>query len=323
MPSLQPDNSVTKPSVAKIYSSQSNNQNKVSFSEGSREIEAARKRFAAANSQASAAFTNLESMKQMLVNAQIMYNAAEKERKDAQGMLAEVEKRWDQYYDSNSTTEGSKKKRKVSFSPQFNNNSNGSTFNNSTSALATRSIPKSNRNSRTEKVQVVHIPNRKSTSIPTGQSVSSNDTAAARRPANNNYVRADRSTNTSNNKNVNRIIVEGCGVPEVNGTYRKVVRQVAQSKYSIRWEKKLVRGSVVTPFEILNATLGGKMKWCIARRDQWDPNSRTYCLASRYESDYDDTNCMVPPESGWRVTVNSTAQYPAPTIRQRWYQPGA
>jgi len=356
MPSLQPDNSVTKPSVAKIYSSQSNNQNKVSFSEaGSRdlqpdnnetnpsiakiyssqsskqnemsvtegEIEAARKRFAAANSQASAAFTNLESMKQMLINAQSMYNSAEKERKDAHSMLAEVEKRWDQYYDSNPTTEGSSnKKRKVSFSPQANNNTIiGSVTNSGTSALATRSIPK---NSRTEKVQVVHIPNRKSTSIPTGQSaVSSNDTAATRRPANNNYVRADRSTNTSNSKNVNRIIVEGCGVPEVNGTYRKVVRQVAQSKYSIRWEKKLVRGSVVTPFEILNATLGGKMKWCIARQDQWDPNTRTYCLASRYESDYDDTNCMVPPESGWRVTVNSTAQYPAPTMRQRWYQPGA
>ena len=159
MPSLQPDNSVTKPSVAKIYSSQSNNQNKVSFSEGSREIEAARKRFAAANSQASAAFTNLQSMKQMLVNAQSMYNAAEKEKKDAHSMLVEVEKRWDQYYDSNPTTEGSNKKRKVSFSPQLNNSSNGSTFNNSTPALATRSIPKSNRNSRTEKVQVGHIPN--------------------------------------------------------------------------------------------------------------------------------------------------------------------
>ena len=64
-------------------------------SEGSREIEGAKKRFAAANSQATAAATNLESAKQMLASAQSMSDAAEKERKEAKAALSAAEKRWE------------------------------------------------------------------------------------------------------------------------------------------------------------------------------------------------------------------------------------
>lgn len=64
-------------------------------SEGSREIEGARKRLAAANSQAIAASTNLETIKQLLAHAQSMSDAAEKEKKEALTALNEAERRWE------------------------------------------------------------------------------------------------------------------------------------------------------------------------------------------------------------------------------------
>ena len=68
----------------------------MALSEGGREVlEAARKRLATAKTQATAANTNLESIKQMLVNAQSMSDAADKEVKDAQTALEEAEKKYE------------------------------------------------------------------------------------------------------------------------------------------------------------------------------------------------------------------------------------
>ena len=71
-------------------------------SEGSREIEAVRKRLAAAKTQLSMART--------------MLNAAEKEEKEATEMLKDAEKRWE--------ATSNNKRRKVSVSPQANYNNN-------------------------------------------------------------------------------------------------------------------------------------------------------------------------------------------------------
>ena len=106
----------------------------MALSEGGREVlEAARKRLTAANSQTAAA-------KQMLDHAQSMYEAAEKERKDAKAALNEAEKKYEVIdiddEPETPTVEGSNKRRKVSLSPQANNDlqrdSNNSTARNNT-----------------------------------------------------------------------------------------------------------------------------------------------------------------------------------------------
>lgn len=108
-------------------------------SEGSREIEAARLRLAAAKTQVSTASKNMDLVTKMMDNAKDMSNAADKEYAEAQIMLAAAEKRWeviDVDVDDPEPTdndEGSNKRRKVSLSPQ-SNNSNNSTTNNTTSS---------------------------------------------------------------------------------------------------------------------------------------------------------------------------------------------
>ena len=97
-------------------------------SEGSREIEAARKRLAAAKAQVSVASKNMAMAKTML-------DTAEKEAKEAAAMLKDSEKRWevieiDNDDDNIQKNEGSNKRRKVSLSPQGNNNSNDPVGNN-------------------------------------------------------------------------------------------------------------------------------------------------------------------------------------------------
>jgi len=96
-------------------------------SEGSREIEAARLRLAAAKSQVSTASKNMNLVIKMMDNAKDMSNAADKEHAEAQIMLAAAEKRWeviDVDVDDPEPTDnskGSNKRRKVSLSPQSNN----------------------------------------------------------------------------------------------------------------------------------------------------------------------------------------------------------
>jgi len=90
------------------------------LSEGSREIEGARKRLAAAKTQVSSAKMMMEQAKAMLNSAQTLSDTADKEFKEAQTALEEAEKRWevididmdDSVVSKNSS--GSNKQRKVS-----------------------------------------------------------------------------------------------------------------------------------------------------------------------------------------------------------------
>ena len=99
-------------------------------SEGSREIEAARKRLAAAKTQSSIASTNktsaksiLEIAKKNMKNVELQLQSADIEVQVAQKMLADAEKRWEvididqQEPGPTVINEGSKKRRKVSLSP--------------------------------------------------------------------------------------------------------------------------------------------------------------------------------------------------------------
>ena len=105
-------------------------------SEGSREIEAARKRHAAAKAQVSEASemtekanAMIEAAKSMKQSANAMTQRATKEVKDAQQMLADAKKQWEiigidqQEPDLTVNNVGSKKRRKVSL-----NNSSAATY---------------------------------------------------------------------------------------------------------------------------------------------------------------------------------------------------
>ena len=165
------------------------------LSDGGRDaLEAARKRLYAANSQATAASTNLDSVKQMIANmlqsAQSMSDAADKEVKDAQSSLEEAEKKYeviniddDEPMNSN---EGSNKRRKVSLSPQSQSNNNNSTSGNNTTA--TQNI------------------------------------AAAGSRTNNIVFDSSITAPTitwSSSTELSTLIVGGCGLSEVNGTYTR------------------------------------------------------------------------------------------------------
>ena len=90
-------------------------------SEGSREIEGARKRLDAAKKQVSTAKMMMEQAKAMLNSAQTLSDTADKEFKEAQTALEEAEKRWevididaDGTNDASMNDIGSNKQRKVS-----------------------------------------------------------------------------------------------------------------------------------------------------------------------------------------------------------------
>ena len=96
-------------------------------SEGSREIEAARKRLTAAKTQASAASKHKEMIAKLMVSANEMSNISNEEVKEAETMLKDAEKRWEvidieQEPDDSHKKNDSNKRRKVSVSPQTNNN---------------------------------------------------------------------------------------------------------------------------------------------------------------------------------------------------------
>ena len=156
---------------------------------GGREVlEVARKRLTAANSQATAA-------KQMLASAQSMYDAAEKERMDAQSSLEEAEKKYeviniddDEPMNSN---EGSNKRRKVSLSPQSQSNNNNNNAN--ANSTARNNI-----------------------------AATQNTAAAGSRINNNEFNNSSIAAPTITSTSSSTLIVEGCGLSEVNGSYTRV-----------------------------------------------------------------------------------------------------
>jgi len=288
-------------------------------SEGSREIEAARLRLAAAKSRVSsdtkALQTANESKKsveemvaKMLENATNSVNAAqnqlsisEKEVKEAQSMLAAAEKRWEvisidldsDNEEAANTKQGqdSNKKRKVSLSPQSNNNTNSTRNNNAT--------------------------------LSTGQfnttvSATSNSAAATRPTNNNNNLRAAssinaRNTSTSNNNNVLQFIVEGCGMPTVNGTYTLDKKMYKGSVMYTKPEKESNSPLDTDRIGILKSWIDGQPKWYIVFLSSGE-RVTSYLYVSE-----ENANRMDPPEDGWKTMGRGWGVRvgigPAPTCR--------
>ena len=166
-------------------------------------------------------------------------------------MLKDAEKRWEVINidldsdddESTQKNEGSNKRRKVSLSPQGNNESTA-TGNNATSTTAI-SQTNSNTNNTTgirrsgETMLLGQPPNRNTTGNIAGHTTTNN----------NNYGRAGSQSTTSasttaSSSTVNQIRVEGCGISEVNGIYLPTTNRPSNgfSKYSKTgiWEGKLV-----------------------------------------------------------------------------------
>jgi len=118
-----------------------------------------------------------------------------------------------------------------------------------------------------------------------------------------------------NNSNVSQIVVEGSGMPAVNGTYTRV------AEYHAGEVPVYTKGGQepCTPncFIILRLTYSGQTMWYIGNYE----NARageSMNIKFRYESQ-ENANCLVPPERGWKVYYGQRGQpqahHQAPTCR--------
>jgi len=250
------------------------------LSDGGRDaLEAARKRLSAANSQATAASTNLVSVKQMIANmlqsAQNMSDVAGKKVKEAKKALEEAEKKYeviniddDEPMNSN---EGSNKRRKVSLSPQSQSNNNNSIAGNNTAA--TQNI------------------------------------AAAGSRTNNIVIDSSITAPTitwSSPSELSTLIVEGCGLSEVNGTYTRaaakynfngapVYSKLGQWKenavvYVIYWKSVTKQWFIGHRKEDVDAGRGAPDGFCISQQN-----------VSR----------LAPPGNGWSMIRSAVTPSPS------------
>ena len=122
-----------------------------------------------------------------------------------------------------------------------------------------------------------------------------------------------RSTSTTNDKNVHQIVVEGCGMPTVNGTYTRG-RLYGDTPMYTKPEKESDSLLDTDRIGIIrSATLGGGYKWYIVFLSSGDTAS-SYFYVSEENADR-----MVPPENGWKTMGRGygfrLAIGPAPTCR--------
>jgi len=247
----------------------------MAFSEGGREVlEAARKRLATAKSKVSSSSTNLESIKQMLVNAQSMYDADEKEYKEAQTALEEAEKKYeviDVDLDDPEPTdngEGSNKRRKVSLSPQNNNNTTNQASN---YASATQNIAAAG--SRTNNNVI-----------------------------NNSSITAPTITSTSSST----FIVGGCGLSEVNGTYTRVDAKYNHNGAPMYSKQGQWKGNTVVYVIYWRSTT---KQWCIGHTKQ-DVDAGTGVPGGLCRSQ-PNVSRLAPPGNGWYMQMKTSAVTPS------------
>ena len=233
---------------------------------------------------------------------QLQLDNSREEEKAAEKRLAEAEKRWEVIEIDNDLGRSSQqkkndgnsqKKRKVSVSPQAENNNTESKGGGTTSSSSntTKSVEK-----RKESVPPRENNN---TASAIGTSSSSNKTKPQK---NNNTASKSGTSSSSNNTKVDEIIVEGCGMSEVNGSYSQAGNELpyyegapVYRKRGIAWEHVMYR------------TTDG---WCIGT---WNGDNGTPDLM--LYSSYHNTKSMAPPVKGWDV-FRGHGQHPAPKC---WY----
>ena len=287
----------------------------MALSGGSREIlEAARKRLSAANSQAAAASTNLESVKQMIANmlqsAQSMSDAADKEVKDAQTALDEAEKKYevidvDGDYLNPTDNGGSSKRRKVSLSPQSqsNNDANSTARNNNNTTISTGQT-NTDISTSSNNASATHLSNSNNVSLSTS-SIAARSTSMS----NTNGSLLNNNTSISFPKAAEQITVKDCGVYDINGTYTRVGDILGAPVYT----KGGKESGTLNCFAILRSrsAVGEQAKWYIGN---WGAQSDGNISFNFWYVSYDNKNCMFPPENGW-YSVTGQLGIRAPTCR--------
>jgi len=254
----------------------------MALSGGSREIlEAARKRLSTAKAQATAASTNLASIKQMLINAQSMSDAADK---DAQTALDEAEKKYEVIdiddEPETPTAEGSNKRRKVSLSPQANNNN--------ILILPSFGIRRSpDGRARGRNVGELDIINGTSTArnntIPTSISFAAGSSSS--------NVFTNNLHNNASTSNGDQILFAVPGDPEVSGVYK----QENGSLYAgAPVFTKRVRSNTFAIYRVPS----NQKYWYIGH---WNRNTNSEMPSSRlFKSNlYTRESRLIPPDEGW------------------------
>ena len=330
----------------------------MSSGSGSREIEAARKRLTAARIQASAA-------KDMLKSAQTLSNTADKEVKDAEQFLSEIEKRLEVIdIDSgdedvtnesiNDSSSGSNVQREV-VSPDPDIDMQHKLTSNAISIMYSMTMSSSEDTSFTPLLQVVLIrkldtdEEQYKVILSDGQHFISSMLAVPLNHMVNDGIislhcilRITEFFNitSSGEKNciilnvervedsptrrfgepvdiskvpINQVEVEGCGVPEFDGKYRKseVMHQSAPV-YSKKgqWKGKETTFAIFMPsFNTYNWYIG---TWIGDIDSGVGPGTSFY--SSTYDSrDEVPPSCVTPPEKNWEVV--GSGGNPAPTCR--------
>ena len=112
---------------------------------------------------------------------------------------------------------------------------------------------------------------------------------------------ASASASSSAKNNVTRIVVEGCGLSEINGSYCKKVWSYHDS--SVYTKGGLWKGSYVT-YVILHNHLS---PWYIGywNGDADNEDNRLHLPTFVYLS-HSNTICETPPVNGWRKSIRGT-----------------
>ena len=270
------------------------------LSEGRHEIESARQRLAAAKTQASAASKNMEAAKLMMENAKSLLESSSKEVDAAKKCLSEAEKRWEvieideeEPDDLLNNDHSRKKKRKVSVVEPHgsNNNSNYSAGNN---------VSRSNADERG-----------RNGGATTPTAISS--TAPVVTPGRERAIGASATTpaasSSSISNNVTRVVVEGCGISVVNGTYTQVVELLNDGAPSF-W-KKGWWGGKLCKHAIYRRKFNNTNIWVFGYLDdEGGGRSMKRLYTSRVNA-----NSLTPPEDGWDAFVRNGGVYPPPKCR--------
>mmetsp|Transcript_19239 Transcript_19239/g.41707 ORF Transcript_19239/g.41707 Transcript_19239/m.41707 type:complete len:275 (+) Transcript_19239:2-826(+) len=261
-------------------------------SEGCREIEAVEQRLAAAKAQESSASEMMDSANDMLATARKNMESSRNEVKATEALLKDAEKRWE-VIDVDASAVGSPtndsryKRRKVSLSPDGVIEARG------TSARALVGT---------------------TTSQTSSSATNSNDIGSGTNRRRAVGVTTSATTNQSNIDNngstvVEQMVIEGCGLTEVNGTFQRVEGATCNDlpMYSKKgqWE-----GSTVD-FVMCCYLLG---LWYIGIWPIGMPMDECGIFSdSLYRSPCNDDGSGIPPENGWMVWCDGVG--PAPKCR--------
>ena len=251
------------------------------LSQGRHEIEAARQRLAAAKTQASAASKNMEAAKLMMENAKSLLESSSKEVDAAKKCLSEAEKRWEvieieeEESDDSLNNGGShkKKKRKVSdVSPQGSNSNNNSAGNNASSVVQ-------------DEIAVV--------------------TPGWERAVGASTATTATSSSSSTSNNVSRVVVEGCGMYEMNGMYTREPG-VLNEGAPVYTKRGLGQGKLCK-HAIYRGLSSGMYKWYLGHWEDGRPSKRLY-------TSHRNGSSLTPSTDGW-MAIPWEVPYPAPTCR--------